>query len=317
LGFITSNGFLRLDSFEKLREYLLKTGSLQRLIDFTGNVFEQAVVKTVLMIFAKGQREEQSVQVASTAPKTELSELPFQPIPQSAFRKTYKHIFDLSINPRFERIKKKMLTGSVPLGNLFELSFGLKTGDDSKFLMRVKKTTSHKPLLRGENVHKYGYDFEGEYVWYVPELMRQHRTTARPGTSARFEQPKVLVRDTGLLLEATFEDKNFYVKDVLVITMASKDARLLRTLTGLLNSTVLRFYYETSFPTLHVQRDELASLPIPHIDDAESNVISSLVQRRLKARDNDIEELEEQINKHAAALYGLDESDLLVIREHT
>jgi hypothetical protein len=37
----------------------------------------------------------------------------------------------------------------------------------------------------------------------------------------------------------------------------------------------------------------------------------------LKARDNDIEELEEQVNKHAAALYGLDESDLLVIREHT
>lgn len=36
----------------------------------------------------------------------------------------------------------------------------------------------------------------------------------------------------------------------------------------MLNSKPLRWYYETTFPTLHVQRDELASLPIPNLDNS-------------------------------------------------
>lgn len=40
-----------------------------------------------------------------------------------------------------------------------------------------------------------------------------------------------------------------------------------------------RWYYETSFPTLHVQRDELASLPIPYVNDTEE--IASLADKML------------------------------------
>ena len=98
-------------------------------------------------------------------------------------------------------------------------------------------------------------------MWYVRDEMTRHRKTARPGTAERFEQPKVLVRDTGAGLECTLDDRDYYVKDVLILASRCKDRAELLYLTGILNSCLMRFYYETSFPTLHVQRDELASLP--------------------------------------------------------
>jgi hypothetical protein len=141
-------------------------------------------------------------------------------------------------------------------------------------LTKKKSTADHKPLLRGADIHRYQTEFKHEYVWFVPDQMKLHRKTARPGTASRFEQPKILIRDTGSNLEGTYDDKNYFVKDVLVITPLATDISpgkaeneaSLKFLCGLLNSRFLRHYYETSFPTIHVQRDELASLPIPSLD---------------------------------------------------
>ena len=97
--------------------------------------------------------------------------------------------------------------------------------------------------------------------------MRLNKSTARPGTADRFEQPKVLVRDTGGGLMATYDDSAYYAKDVIIIEQKEQSTIILKVLAILLNSRLLRWYYETTFPTLHVQRNELASLPIPHLDN--------------------------------------------------
>jgi len=138
-------------------------------------------------------------------------------------------------------------------------------------LTTIKKDDDHKPLLRGANIHRYSKEFNGEYVWYVPVKMKEHRKTARPGNAERFEQAKILIRDTGSDLEGTYDDEHYYVKDVLVVSQKDIDTHDLKYLCGILNSQLMRFYYETSFPTLHVQRDELASLPIRRLDFTKSS----------------------------------------------
>jgi hypothetical protein len=176
--------------------------------------------------------------------------------------RNYKSIFDLSSEFSIDALKDKIRESSKPLGELFEVSFGLKTGDDCKFISKVASTNDHRKLLRGEDIGRYTSLFKGEYVWYMPELMRTHRKTARPGTNERFEQPKILIRDTGNALMGTIDCDNYYVKDVLIIVYHLKSQLILKKLLALINSSLMRFYYETSFPTLHVQRNELASLPV-------------------------------------------------------
>ena len=74
---------------------------------------------------------------------------------------------------------------------------------------------------------------------------------------------------------------------LLVVTDPRKQAGELVFLMGLLNSRLMRFYYETSFPTLHVQRNELASLPIRTINFSDPTDVQrhermvALVERML------------------------------------
>ena len=333
-GFIVSNGWMRLDSFENLRAFLLNITSLRKMIEFTYNVFDQATVKTTILLLSKGTKQDNVFEVATSDKVVDLEQLIFKKLPQDTFRRTYKLIFDLSIDEIQERIKQTIRRHGIELGKAFKLSFGLKTGDDSKFLSHSQATVDHKPLLRGKDIHRYIFTFDSEFVWYVPTKMRAHRKTARPGTADRFEQPKVLIRDTGNELQGTFDDEHYYVKDVLVVLDADRNAQKLKFLIGILNSRLMKFYYETSFPTLHVQRDELASLPIRMIDFsnpeevAKHDKLVSLVENMLELHkkhhdarmeqdkelyDRQIKLVDAQIDRLVYDLYGLTEEEVKVV----
>ena len=269
-SFIVSDGWLRLDSFEKIRQYILQNASVLKIVDFTKDVFDSATVKTCIFIFKEGAVENNIVQSAVIDDKVDLNNITYHPICQEAFNTTYKKVFDLSIDESSTMIKNKMQSGSQSLGALFSLAFGLKTGDDERFLtFNPSISPDCKKLVRGADINRWTIDFKGEYVIYQPEQMRLNKLTARPGTRERFEQPKVFVRDTGGGLMATYDDNAYYAKDVILIEHEGQSTNILKTLAALLNSRPLRWYYETTFPTLHVQRDELASLPIPILDNTE------------------------------------------------
>lgn len=279
-SFIVSDGWLRLDSFEKIRKFILQNTSVLQIVDFTNDVFDSATVKTCIFVLNKGLKDKNIVQSAIVDEKADLANIDYRFISQEAFNTTYKNVFDLSIDEFSSALKKRIQTSSKPLGELFSLAFGLKTGDDERFLTFNPSISSDcRKLVRGADVNRWTIDFKGEYVIYQPEQMRLNRKTARPGTSERFEQPKVLVRDTGGGLMATYDDSSFYAKDVIIIEDDGKSTIVLKALTAILNSILLRWYYETTFPTLHVQRNELASLPIPNLVNIEE--FSSLADTML------------------------------------
>ena len=279
-SFIVSDGWLRLDSFELIRQHILQKADVHRIIDFTKDVFDSATVKTCIFVFQRDATDHNIIHVATIDDKVDLNNIRYNAIPQAEYKTSYKHVFDLSIDSASLTIKKKMQLSSQTLGELFDLSFGVKTGDDERFLtFNPNVSIDCKKLVRGADINRWTIDFKGEYVIYQPEEMRKNKITARPGTAERFEQPKVLVRDTGGGLMATYDNEAYYVKDVIIVENKEKSIPLLKTLAALLNSKVLRWYYETSFPTLHVQRDELASLPIPYVNNTEE--IASLADKML------------------------------------
>jgi hypothetical protein len=83
----------------------------------------------------------------------------------------------------------------------------------------------------------------------------------------------VLVKDTSVDFASVYDANNFYVKDVLIVIPKDgvRGAPDLRFVAGVINSRALRFYYRTTFKTLHVQSEELASLPLPSIDLAKAS----------------------------------------------
>ena len=315
-SFIVSDGWLRLDSFEQIRKYVLQNTDILQLVDFTKDVFESATVKTCIFVFKEGVTNNNRLQSAILDDKSDLNNIVFHSIRQEVFNTTYKNVFDLSIDESSSMLKDKIQKNSQPLGMLFDLAFGVKTGDDERFLtFNPSISPDCKKLVRGADINRWTIDFKGEFVIYQPEKMRANKSTARPGTAERFEQPKVLVRDTGGGLMATYDDSSFYVKDVIIIEDDKKRSSLLKTLAILLNSKLLRWYYETTFPTLHVQRDELASLPIilKNTDEFESltDTMLSFYQQLQDKRSRFLRRLSENFEgiKITTALQAFDQLD--------
>ena len=337
LGYILSKGWMRLDSFRALRNHILSHYKVLELCEMPHRVFEDAAVDTNLLVLqregdARSRRQNQIEILACERAKSDFVFTGASKIPQSAFELTPGQIFDTSISPDTEAVKLKMRRG-VPLGTHFDVKFGMKTGDDAKFVhRRPVPGPSDKALLRGDDVSRYGVHWKGEYVRYLPTAMRRHRATARPGEPDRFEQPKVLVKDTTKILGCTYDDDNFYVKDVLIVIpkKGSKPAYDLRFVAGVLNSKAMTFYYRTTYNTLHVQNGELCALPLPILDPTNprhsliqaeiSMAVSAIIETKSRLdeaktdRDKDFfrkrqASLEARIETVVSELYGLTVSD--------
>ena len=269
-SYIVSHGWLRLNSFQALRRFVLDNYQIRELIEFPYNVFAEAQVATGVFVFEKSTptaKNKLKVIRASELSNGATFQL-VREIPQQVFHQTFQNVFDISISPETESIKDKMRQG-ILIGSNFEICFGLKTADDDKFLHHTKGLHKEdKPLLRGDDVKRYETNYKGEFVWYVPKRMRSNRPTARPGEPRRFEQPKVLVKDTSSDFACTYEPGEFYVKDVLIVIPKEDVTPIydLKFVAGVVNSKALHFYYRTTFQTIHVQNEELASLPLPKVD---------------------------------------------------
>lgn len=323
LSMIVSDGWLRLDSFTAIRKYILDKTNIGIIVDFESDVFESAIVKTNILLTIRGNDTENVLKSACVSNTDALNDLQFKYIPQLIFKDNYKNVFDLSYDLQTVQIKGKIEKEAIKIKDYFILSFGLKTGDDEKFLTFNNDSSLCEKLLRGADIGRYSYLYKGEYVLFDPVLMRRNRQTARPGTRERFEQPKILVRDTGNGLKCTFDNENFFVKDVVIVSDKSRNIMRLKILTAVLNSKVMRFYYETTFPTLHVQSDELAVLPIrkDFIIDSPNQQIATLVDSILSAKhkipDADTTALEQQIDLLVYHLYGLSYDEVKIIDPDT
>jgi len=337
-SYIVSHGWLRLNSFQELRRFVLENHRIKQLVEFPYNVFADAQVATGIFVFEKSTASQrQKVQIIGATQMAETASFKkVREIPQAAFEATFQNVFDTSISSETEAIKEKMRRG-VSIGANFEICFGLKTGDDEKFLHKTKGShPDDKPLLRGDDVKRYQTEYKGEYVWYVPSRMRLHRQTARPGEPRRFEQPKILVKDTSSDFAGTYDPDGFYVKDVLIVTPKGSIAHNydLRFVTGVINSKALHFYYRTTFQTIHVQNEELASLPLPKIDFADKtdkslhDKLVSLVDKMLmlmpklhaaktdaarKTLQNAVTKTDQDIDLLVFKLYGLTKAEIKIV----
>jgi type I restriction-modification system DNA methylase subunit len=337
-SYIVSHGWLRLNSFQNLRRFILENYRIRQLVELPYYVFADAQVLTGIFVLEKsasGQRNKLQV-IRATPVAGGASFATIRRIPQSAFHETFQNVFDTSISPETETIKDKMRQG-IRIGSNFEICFGLKTGDDEKFVHDTNGLhREDKPLLRGDDVKRYETNYKGKYVWYVPRRMRGHRKTARPGEPRRFEQPKVLVKDTSSDFACTYEADGFYAKDVLIVIPKEGITPNydLQFVAAVINSKALRFYYRTTFQTIHVQNEELASLPLPRIQFTDKTNIAqhervvSLVGQMLAAKkqlsgaqsdkgkdfyENTCAALDRQIDALVYQLYGLTSGEIKIV----
>lgn len=188
LCFITSNKWMRAGYGEKTRGFFAKHTNPKYLIDFAGvKVFDNATVDTNILIFGKDQNEYQTrCAVTDKLNKDSLKNL-------SGFVQQQHTICNFSneeswviLSPIEQSIKLKIESVGTPLKDWdIKIYRGVLTGYNDAFIIstekrdeilsncqtedeRLRTAELIRPILRGRDIKRYGYDWANLWLIYIP-----------------------------------------------------------------------------------------------------------------------------------------------------
>ena len=174
-NFITSNKWMRAGYGEAIRKFLIEYTNPLILIDFTGiKIFETATVDVNILLYAKEKSTFNTL--ACIVKDKELKELSLY-ISQHSLYTQFRNINNWVILSDIEqRIKAKIEAIGIPLKEWdISINYGIKTGFNDAFIINGEKRAELialdpksaeiiRPILRGRDIKRYGYDFADLYL---------------------------------------------------------------------------------------------------------------------------------------------------------
>jgi len=190
LCYITSNKWMRAGYGEKLRKFLNKKTNPKILLDFAGTkIFESSTVDVNILLFAKeANRHQTAVRIIhNVAELKEMTQSRNRKIALSDSAQStdcgsagHTQAFSSSpwviMSPTALQIKKKIESVGMPLKKWkVKINFGIKTGCNEAFIIDGAKKAELiaadpksaeiiKPILRGRDIQRYGYEFADLYL---------------------------------------------------------------------------------------------------------------------------------------------------------
>lgn len=339
LSFITPNTWTSLESFTTLRKFVLDNTVIEQMVRTPNKVFKDATVKTFVFVLRRTKSPandvEQNTLVRTIVETGKIQDL--RRVDRIAMLGSHLYNLLLHTDNTARELYSKCIQSDITVGSVIDFFYGFKTGDDDMFLAAERRTPTYEPYVRSADVVRYSPLIATGFVDYRPEVMKAHRSTARPGDKQRFLRPKIVVARMGRLLLTIFDDSGLFVKDAMLLLDDRDNQPKLKLLVGILNSRLLQYLYQNHFATIDVLKNALLALPLPVTwpeisPPPEQHQISQLVDdmldlhKRLSAARNtqdrvviqrQIDATDRQINRLVYELYELTEEEIAIVEEAT
>jgi len=276
LGYITSNKFCVLESGIGLRKRILNTAQIEKFIDFSGvQTFTASLPAAAIITLHKAPSVNKKLIQADIKTQSEvppnvkgeglellektlahlLKHLNFYAVNQERFRENDELLFDLSLPDelvpivrKIEKKSKKLIPDVVtdikrglrPDTSKFKDKFFISQEEFEKLSEPEKK--SYKKHIRGEDiVAKYRIKWAGEYVKFDTSKM------AEGGNKTLYENPKIVIKEIGRRLRAAYDRDQYYCYKTIHIIREPDSKVDLKYLVGVLNSTLIEFFFKSEF----------------------------------------------------------------------
>ena len=294
---------------EKVREKLLTENKITSIIDLHDNIFNAAVVHSMIFSFQNIHEEDYEISVGTSNNIYE----PLTKIPSSFFKKQDKFLFSIR-NYHSKDLLDKLSINTIALGKILDIRQTIKTGDDKKYLRLERNGKNYKPILRGKDIFKWTIIDPKIFVDYGKHL-------ACPRDYRIFEQPKIVIREAGNRITSTYDGSGFYIMSSLYNCILIDKNFDLKYLLALLNSKV--FQYQMNLLTFEKTKGAFTkarifhyyNLPVKQISSPE--ILIDLVDKILELKtynpDADINALEEQLDLYIYKIYELSYEEVKII----
>lgn len=190
-----------------------------------------------------------------------------------------------------------------------EFALGIVTGNNKTMLSDTKEK-GMEPILSGKEILPYEILPAKKYTVFSKEQFQQSAPLSLYHAPQKFvyrfiaKHPIVALDKDGYL---TLNSCNFFIPHIPEVDM--------HYLLAVLNSSVIRFYYENTFHSLKVLRSHLEQLPIPVPAANIQKSIGALVRHAEQTTDKEKKELLlKEIDSHMQALYGLTKKECHMLK---
>ena len=343
-NFITSNKWMRAGYGEATRKFFIENTNPLILIDFAGvKVFETATVDVNILLYVKEKNTFNTL--ACIVKDKELKELSLY-VRQHAQYTQFENANSWVILSDIEqRIKAKIEAIGTPLKDWdINIYRGILTGYNEAFIIdkakkeeilanckteeeRQRSAEIIRPILRGRDIKKYGYEWNDKYVIIarlesdipnkypaICKHLEQFKGKGKLGdnsTTKVFKRPwwawmqepvsyweeffkhKIVYPNMTKFMPFLLDKKNFMTNQKCFIMTGEK----LAYLTAFFNSNIFKICYRDNFPELQGGTRELSKIffeqvKIPDIEDIIDIDFDILVDDVQELRDNASKRLE-------------------------
>jgi hypothetical protein len=295
MGYITPNTWLSVLNSREIRQFLLKTTRFQEVTELSKCIFSGAPDIVPVLVFLGKESKPQSAECVvrrSTAAKVDATNfdrvLATKRVPQTVWSRNLDATINLRATPDVILLTRKCSEAGVPLGKIYDVLYGIKTGDNAAFLSD-KPTRRHKrKALKTGEIVRYGLTWKHVYLWWCKALAGYRESSV--------EVPKIVVQYIRKIsmprrLIAALDEKGEYypLNNYSYICQRERDYGLNYVL-GVFNSSLLNFYFANTFIDYNIKPTYLQQLPIHRIDFSNAaeksrhDKIASLVEQMMAAK---------------------------------
>lgn len=273
LTFIIPQTWKATDSFTNLREIIFKQHSLRKVVDLEFGVFAAIVKPMVVLIHKAHNPKNYDINVYNDVLEEKIK-IPVSEILEDKFLSLNTHL-----TKEQKAIFKLIEKDSIRLEDVVKFSRGIKTSNDDRFVLDNPKNKDCKPVYRGKNIKAYQLNWENEYIWYRPDLMKE-KVGSVSYTKEFFEVPEKLVTqrvNSSMQLLCAYDNHQNYFLDTTNVSRydAWNKEFSLKFICAVLNSRLINFWYCNKYlmPTIGIY--ELHSIPIK--SSRKQGIFSTLV----------------------------------------
>ena len=298
---------------EEVRKVLLRN-KIYEINDLSDKVFDTAIVHSMIFAFCRRPSENCKIRVSTSSKLDDINIT----IPSSYFSIQPQHSFSIRSYGNDDLIRK-LRAGSVRLFDVLDIRQAIKSGNDKQYITdAVGIDGNYQPILRGKDINRFSITDPHLYLQYGKHL-------ACPRNKEIFEQPKILIREAGSVITATYDDNNFYIMSSLYNAILRDKAFSLKYLLGLLNSRLFQFLmYKLTFEKTRgaftkAKIFHYYELPVKDCSPVSQQEIIGTVDEILAEKKKNpmvnVGNLEFILNKLVYDLYGLTDDEIRIVEE--
>ena len=267
MSLITPNTWYYLDKYIDLRRFLLDKNIVE-LIELEKNIFEDApdIVPAIFTI------QNNAIQNKIITHSLKKGIVPKFLIDNNIMESNiidsndYKKFDDLTFNLKLTKSKVKLLEkirkDSKPLKTSYNVRYGIKTGNNNKYLSKINEGSENWKLCvsSASGVKRYSLNWEGDFLNFGNHLAGFSNNS--------FERKKILIQYIRKLsmerriVSALDKDGKYYPLNNFSFVEEISEENSVEYVQGILNSNLMNFYFKNIHIDYNIKPKYIEKLPL-------------------------------------------------------